>query len=131
MYRVAKVLRSEVVSDFLDPALEAFVEIEISEGRLVAPGFTDPMVRKAWLHGEWIGSPMPEIDPLKQGKANKIALEIGSTTLDRIAIETNGSDGSINREENKKQFEDLAIPYWQQDQNDTAVTDSSDSEGSE
>jgi capsid protein len=123
-YKIADIFRKELISDFLDPALEAFAEVEIAEGRLSAPGFSDPMIRKAYLSGEWIGAPMPEIDPLKQGKANKIDLEIGATTLDRIAIERNGSDGFANRSDNAVQFEQLTIPYWQADQNDTSVDDS-------
>lgn len=111
-WRIANIYRKELESDFLRYVIEAFLEIEIASGRMSAKGFSDPVIRAAWMNGEWIGSPMPEMDPFKQMRANKGNLEIGVTTPDRLAVETNGSDGRINREENKRQIEELTRPFW-------------------
>jgi capsid protein len=112
-YRIARIYREELVSDLLKPWLEAWLECEIADNRIELPGFNDPILREAWLNGDWIGEPMPEIDPVKQSVANKNNLSIHATTPDRIALETNGSDGETNRRENEKQFADMAIPYWE------------------
>jgi len=111
-YRIARIYREELVSDLLKPWLEAWLECEIADGRISLPGFIDPVMKEAWINGDWIGEPMPEIDPLKQSVANKNNLEINATTPDRIALETNGSDGETNRKENKKQFLEMSVPYW-------------------
>lgn len=123
-YRTANIYRQEMETDFLNPCKEAIAEILISKGLLDAPGFNDPITREAWLNGSWIGAPMPEMDPLKQGKADKISVELGKSTLDEIAIEHNGSDGQQNREENIKQINELTVPFWSPDKSVDSNVDS-------
>jgi len=131
-WRIANIYRKELESDFLNYVTEAFLECEIAMGRISAQGFSDPVIRAAWLNGEWIGTPMPEMDPFKQMRANKGNVELGTTTLDRIAVETNGSDGRINRAENARQISELTRPFWVKEDpkngsGDTKTNDNSDS----
>lgn len=127
-YRAACIYRDEIVSDALQPIVDAFAEVEIASGRLQAPGFSDPWMRNAWLTGDYIGAPMIEIDPLKKNKADKISIELGKTTLDRLAIEENGSDGTKNREELAVQLAELTTPPWNEDDLDTESDNDFESE---
>ena len=128
-WRIARAYRKELESDFLDIVTESFLESEIAAGRMRAPGFSDPIMRSAWLNGEWIGSPMPEMDPVKTMKSQKGYIEMGATTLDRVAIEINGSDGRINRSENERQIAELTRPPWvKEDTGSASGADTSEQE---
>ena len=85
---------------------------EIAARRISAPGWSDPIMRAAWLNAKWEGSPMPEIDPLKQSKANMNNAVIGSCDLDWAARMTNGSDGRVNRAKLTKQYSELPLVPW-------------------
>ena len=111
-WQVVKMFRTEQATDFLNPVFEMWLAEEIAEGRIEAPGFEDPILREAWLSCNWIGSPMPNIDPLKSAKADKEYASMGATTLDRIAREYNGSDGSANRRRLEKETEELVHMKW-------------------
>lgn len=112
-WRVAQIWVNEMAADFLDPVVEAFVTLEIAAGRLSLPGWSDPRLRAAWINGRWIGAPMPNIDPAKTAKADREYLEIGATTLDRVARNLNGSSAASNRGKLKREYTDLPRPPWQ------------------
>ena len=72
-WRVARIWQGEQVADFLDLLYEMWLSEEIAGGRISAPGFSDPMMKQAWLCSSWRGQPMPNIDPMKTAAANKTA----------------------------------------------------------
>jgi len=109
---VVGIFRGEMSSDFLNPTFEAWLSGEIAAGKIQAPGFSDPVMREAWLNCKWAGSPMPNIDPMRTAKADMIYAEMGSTNLDRIARDLNGSSGRVNRQKLKRQYEELPFPKW-------------------
>lgn len=109
VWRIARIFQHELISDFLDPAKRAWAEVEIASGRMSAPGWKNPIIRAAWLDGQWIGAPMPEINPHDQAKANALNAAMGATDLDRIALENNGSDGASNREKLARQVTELPV----------------------
>jgi capsid protein len=111
-WRVAGIYQAELVSDLLSEIVRAFVELEIANGRITAPGFSDPIMREAWLNGKWVGKPMPEIDPYKTMRSIELKAGMGLTDLDREALETNGSDGSVNRQKLKQQYKELPEAPW-------------------
>ena len=111
-YRVAKIWRDEMSSDYLNPVFEMWVSEEIAAGRVSAPGWADPVLRKAWLNCVWIGSPMPNIDPMRTAKAEKEYLSMNATTLERVAREYNGSEAKSNMLKNEKTFKDMPRPPW-------------------
>lgn len=130
-WRVAQIWRDEMASDFLDPVYEMWLTEEIAAGRILAPGFSDPRIKAAWLCAEWSGSPMPSIDPLKAMQASKLAVELGAETLDDTARENNGSSGKANRAKLARQYEELPEPSWgwvpgKQEQKDEQQKESED-----
>jgi capsid protein len=111
-WRVATIWRRAMESDFLIPVYESWLGGEIAAGRVSAPGWQDARLRQAWLQVDWIGAPMPHIDPLREGKGKEIMVKLGAVDLDRLAQEYNGSDGTINRAKLKRQVPDLTVlPY--------------------
>lgn len=111
-WRTANIERLEQNSDFDNPIYEMWLSEEIAAGRVQAPGFSDPLLKSAWLNAEWAGSPMPNIDPLKTMQAGKLAVELSAETLDDIAREFNGSSGKSNRAKLKRQYSELPEPTW-------------------
>lgn len=113
-WRVASIWRAELEADALNPIYLAWLSEEVAAGRISATGWGDPRLRAAWLGCEWIGAPLPSIDPLKEIKAKKEAATIGITDLDREAINHNGSSGTANRARLKKQFGEITLAPWEQ-----------------
>jgi lambda family phage portal protein len=114
-WRVATIWRDELASDFLNPVYEAWLTGEIAAGRISAPGWNNPVMRAAWLSNNWIGAPMPNIDPARQAEADRNYAEIGATTLDRVSRNLNGSSGAANRQKLAREFEELPSPApWKQ-----------------
>ncbi len=106
-WRVAGIWRKEMASDFLNPTYEEWIAGEIAAGRIRAPGWSNPIIRKAWLANNWIGAPMPNIDPMRTAKADALYAQLGAQDLDRIARNHNGSDGKANRAKLKRQVAEL------------------------
>ena len=111
-WRVGQIWQAELAADFLNPIYESWLGLEIAMGRVQCPGWNDPIMRSAWLCNNWIGAPMPDIDPLRHAKAAKEQISVGSTDLDRLARNTNGSDGSSNRAKLARQLTELPPMPW-------------------
>lgn len=112
-WRVAWIWRYEMDADFLTPLFESYLSEEIAAGRETAPGWSDPVLRQAWLSHDLIGSPIPNIDDVKSAKANKLNLEINATDLDRVARDTNGSSGKSNRVKLARQLKNYVSMPWE------------------
>lgn len=88
-----RVDRAQHVSQFCVPAYEDVITEAVARGHLKAPGFfTNPLRRQAWLGAVWMGPARPTIDPVKEAKADEIYLDMGVTSLTRIAAERYGVD---------------------------------------
>lgn len=111
-WQVAAIWRDELKADFIDPIYEMWLSEEIAAGRVSAPGWSDPILRRAWMNNNLIGCPMPNIDPMRTAKADKAYAEMGAQTLDHIAQKLNGSSGSANRAQLSREYEELATPPW-------------------
>lgn len=127
-WRICIMWRMEMASDYLDPTVEMWLSEEIAAGRIIAPGWSDPRLRAAWLNSNWIGTPPPDIDPSKTAKARRDNVEIGVTNLEREARNYNGSSAASNIEKNRELFEDFPIIPWlnQQMGGDQESSDDSD-----
>lgn len=111
-WQTAKIWQDELAADFLNPIYEEFLTGEIASGRLMAPGWSDPMLRQAWLANNWIGVPMPSIDPSKDAKATELHLKYGLTTIDRESKNLNGSDAESNARKLTQEYRNLPLsPY--------------------
>jgi capsid protein len=106
-WRVAVQWREEMASDYLDPVYAAWLAEEIAMGKISAPGWSDPILKAAWLDARWAGSPMPNIDPMRTATAIQKHLEMGLTTFDRESRDNNGSSGSSNRAQIKRELQEL------------------------
>jgi capsid protein len=105
----AIIWRREMESDFLNPLRESWLAGEVAAGRVAAPGWSDPVLKAAWLNCNWHGAPLPDTDPVKTAKANHMNAQIGAKTLDRIARE-HGGDGRRNRAQLTRELSEL--PAW-------------------
>ena len=112
-WRVAWIWRHEMDADFMTPLYESWLSEEIAAGREMAPGWTDPRLRAAWLSHDLVASPIPNIDDVKSAKANKTNLEINATTFDRVARETNGSNGKANRSKLTRELQEWEPMPWE------------------
>lgn len=95
--RIVEIEREDMVADFLNPVFEMWMAGEIAAGRISAPGWIDPRLRKAWLKATWRGTPVPDIDPGKLAKAREINLLLGATNIEREAQQhsNTGADDNI------------------------------------
>lgn len=81
------------VTQFCAPVYEDVITEAVARGLLKAPGLlNDPLRRQAWLGAVWMGPSRPSIDPVKDATADEKYLEMGVTSLTRIAAERFGVD---------------------------------------
>ncbi len=113
-WRIAQRWREEMSSDWLNPIYKSWLGEEISSGRIKAPGWSDPVLRAAWLNNSWIGAPMPNIDPLKEAKAAKENLDMSATTQNRVARNLNGTSAKDNIAINNRMFPETPKAPWNQ-----------------
>ncbi len=111
-WRIAQIWRDEMAADWLNPIYESWLSEEIAAGKIKAPGWSDPVLRAAWKNNAWIGAPMPNIDPLREAKANKENLDMSATTQNRIARGLNGSSAKDNIVINNRMFPETPITPW-------------------
>jgi len=102
--------RSSTVSQFLNPIYEAWFSEEIATGRIKAPGYDSPLLRRAWLAASWVGQSMPSIDPLKEANADDVRLSQCATTHEAVALKYNGSDFYDNADALRREQEKLPEP---------------------
>lgn len=115
MHRLNKIDQGELESDALDLIKEIWCLGEIAANRIAMPGFSDLILRSAWLSCEWVGPPMVEIDQEKAVKAKKNELSIGATTFSRVARELNGTSYTGNVALIKQELENLPQVPWEED----------------
>ena len=125
-WRVAEIWRMEMNTDLNDPIYEQWLSEEIAQGNIQAPGWSDKNMRAAWLKCEWIGAPMPNIDPMRTAKADKEYLSMSATTVERVARNLNGSRASANISKNKKTFSEMPVPHWEDNSGSEEVTEEDD-----
>jgi capsid protein len=112
IWREANIQREEMTSDFCDPSYEMWLAEDIAAGRTMAPGWSDPYLRQAWLCCEWSGAPMPNIDPKETAAADQLYIGLGAQTPDDVARNLNGSSGKANRMKNARQLAELTPVPW-------------------
>lgn len=130
-WRVVMMWRDEWAADDGNPTVEMWMAGEIAAGRIKAPGWSDPILRAAWLHCTWRGAPIPDIDPSKTAKARRENLSLGLTTGEREARDLNGSDAETNRTQLEHEYGGSVPPPWEKpggssgtgDQNPDAIAE--------
>jgi lambda family phage portal protein len=92
-----KVLRQLLVDQFCQPTYQAWLMECVAAGNMKAPGFfEDPRIFRAWARCSWSGASPGSIDPLKEIVAADKRVKLGISTLEREALEINGSDWREN-----------------------------------
>lgn len=96
-WKMFRMRRSWMASDFCQPIYEEWFTEAVAKGRIPAPGFfDDPLFRKAYLKAEWHGPSAGQLDPLKEANAAKLRVEEGFSTRERETAELTGGDFEMN-----------------------------------
>lgn len=100
--------REMLVSQFCQPIYEAWLSEAVAIGRVNAPGFfTDPELRAAWCGAQWLGPVQGQLDPMKEVKANILAVQHGFKTHSQVTREYGSGDWAANMEELKQEMDTL------------------------
>lgn len=89
IYAITKARRKFLLSPFLQPIYEAWLEEEIEEGRIPFPGGIEAFLgnRSAACRARWAGDPKPVADDLKAAKAHELYRNMGVMSDDDIATD--------------------------------------------
>ena len=91
------------------PVYEVWLAEAVARGRIKAPGFfDDPLTRAAWCGAHWIGPVQGHLDPLKEIKADAMAIGKGIKTHEQVTREYGNGDWQDNAEKVIQEFELLS-----------------------
>ncbi len=103
-FKFYRTRRKWLVENLCQPCYEDVISEAVARGMLDAPGFFDnKVIQRAWLGTEWTGDAMPQLDPLKEGKAAEVRINAGLSTRDRESRELNGTTFAANHRQLKKE----------------------------
>jgi capsid protein len=108
--RIVEIERADQEADLNNPIYEMWLSGEIGAGRITAPGWSDPRLKKAWLKATWRGTPVPDIDPGKLAKARKDNLEVGATNIERESQLNSGMSADDNIAINNNAYKNYVPP---------------------
>ncbi|WP_020675286.1 phage portal protein [Geopsychrobacter electrodiphilus] len=96
-WRMFSTRRKWFASRFCQPIYEVFFDEMVATGRFYAPGyFADPMVRKAWSGGEWVGDPRGMIKETEEIDAATKRVALGISTREKETEQLTGGDFETN-----------------------------------
>ena len=105
-WKMFRVRRQWTAKEFCQPVFEEWLAEAVALGRIRAPGFfNDPAIRRAWCAAEWTGPAPGQLDPVKEATAANLRIANGTSTREREALETNGSDFWSNLQRQKVERE--------------------------
>jgi lambda family phage portal protein len=79
-----------LVQQFCQPLYGLLLDEEVAAGRLILPGYSDPIRRRAWSRTMWIGPARGAMDEHREANAAKTRIEIG---VSNEAMETAAMTG--------------------------------------
>ncbi len=84
--------RRVILEPFYIAVLNAWLEEQITTRRIEIPNGPASFIknRQAFTRCQWVGWVKPTLDPAKAAQADKIALELGTTSLNQISMERTG-----------------------------------------
>lgn len=111
-----KVKRAYFASQFYKPIYDFFLDVEVHEKNIQAPGYLlaqareDFMVLDAYRTCRWVGAPVPNIDPVKEVEAERKKLGITGdsiplTTVEQATEMLSAGDGDHNMEQYSEELE--------------------------
>jgi lambda family phage portal protein len=91
---------------FCQPAFELWLDDEVAEGRISAPGyFASDLVRAAWRGAIWTGDGPGSIDPSKEVDAAQKRVDMGISTKESESILHDGVSWRPKHEQRVKEVE--------------------------
>lgn len=132
-WRIVRVRRDFMATNFCEPIKELWFEEAVSLGRIQAPGFfSDPRIRQAYTRVAWIGDSPGSIDPQKEVNAAKERINLGISTREKESIAYDGGDWEANHTQLAKEHgmrEEAGLnPEMQPNKLTQQVNDSDDEE---
>lgn len=98
--------RSWIEEKLCQPVYELWLAEAVARGRIKAPGyFDDPLIRAAWSGAHWIGPVQGHLDPLKEIRADIMAIDRGIKTHEQVTREYGASDWLENAEQLMRESE--------------------------
>ncbi|ASK91864.1 phage portal protein [Xanthomonas campestris pv. trichodesmae] len=91
-WRFFNLRRWYLVQQFCQPLYALHIDEEVAAGRLVLPGYGDPIRRRAWTRALWIGPARGSMDEQKEAGAAKTRIEIGVSNEAMETAAMNGED---------------------------------------
>lgn len=96
-WKMFKMRRTWLASDFCQPVYEEWFTEAVLAGRIDAPGyFDDELIRRAYTKAEWHGPSYGMLDPVKEVQAASMRIAEGLSTGQREAAELTGTDYETN-----------------------------------
>lgn len=93
-----------LVCDFCQPSYELMFDEAVAAGRIRAPGYHDPAIRRAYTQAIWIGPARGAIDELKEAKAARERIDIG---ISNETMETAAMSGETWQQVNRQRAREL------------------------
>jgi lambda family phage portal protein len=97
-WKRVRMWRKVVVEQFCQPIYEEWLEDALGLGLIenFSGDFGDPFIRRALCTCNWMGVASGSLDPLKEAQASEKKIHLLTSTAEREAIETNGSNWHEN-----------------------------------
>lgn len=130
--------RRDFATKFMRPIYIAFVDTLVLQGLIDCPEYeTNIFARNAWRGSIWYGSPMLNIDPVKNIKTSIMSVNAGLSTKEQETRKLNGGDYQSNikrraqevKYENKMMPEDTKVESTKVEENPKDPTTKSTEEG--
>jgi lambda family phage portal protein len=103
-WKMFKMRRVWMASDFCQPIYEEWLAQAVAMGRIKAPRFFDDLsIRKAWSQAEWNGPAPGQLDPVKEATGAKIRVDNGFSTREQETMEINGGNFDKNIQQAKRE----------------------------
>lgn len=96
--------RDQLATYICQPVFELWLDDEVAEGRISAPGyFSNDLVRAAWRAAVWTGDGPGSIDPLKEVQAAQARVDMGISTKESESILHDGVAWRVKHEQRVKE----------------------------
>lgn len=101
--------RAWIIDDLCQPVYDTWLAEAVARGRIKAPGFfTDPLLRSAWSGAHWIGPVQGHLDPVKEIRADRMAINCGVKTHEQVTRQYGMGDWEENADQLQREKEKLA-----------------------
>lgn len=88
LWKFIRLRRSLLTVQFCQPVYELIIDEMVARGLIVAPGYSDPIKRRAYTRALWIGQPLGALNEQVEAKAatERIANGTSNETLEAMAL---------------------------------------------